>query len=267
MKKLLLVLLCCVVVVFTGCLTPSTSKATPYDQQQDNIITQLRTSIQELQTALTQVKNSIPASGSTDVASLRSEIASLRTELSALNNAHNALDTRVKTVEESKAGTDTGNPVEEDSVLSRSGDLVLTLDRPIDDIQSLPDNSWSETIRMTVTNNGSSKYFRINADFDCDEDVQFATYPVLTLTIDNNSGAYMFFTSANIRTDNIPATVWPVASSTTSSLSFQSRNSSGTNKLWIGKGKTESIFMRLYTDYSTNVVREWDWAFTIKEVN
>jgi hypothetical protein len=163
------------------------------------------------------------------------------------------------------SSSSSSDSTDEGDVIATSGELELSLDREVDSSLPIPDDSWSEYIRLTVTNKGGSTYYRINVDFDADEDVLFATYPVLSFSVDNNADAYMFCTTANARTDNAASTPW---TQTTSNLSFSSRNSSGQSKLWIGKEKSESMFLKLYCNYDgTGKVREWDWDVSLKEID
>jgi hypothetical protein len=273
MRKVLLILSILVIFVTSVSCLPA-QKVSQKDLDQDTTISDMKTSIRTLDDKKASVdtvktlQDSVNAlnSKSTTPTDIYTKAQVDQAITSAVNNAISTLKTDQTWIKKNTSSTSTTSSTtnSDDDVLDSDGELVVTLDRTVEELY-LPDNTWSEYIRVTVTNNGAATYYRLNADFDTDEDVQFATYPILSFSVDGNSNAYMYCNTASARTDDKAGTAW---TQTVSNLSFTSRNSSGVTKLWIGKGKTESVFLRLFVDYNTSsLVREWDWSVSIKEVS
>ncbi len=140
--------------------------------------------------------------------------------------------------------------------LSSSGSLILALDRSIEDELYLGDGE-SQTIKLSVTNSDTTSHtFRLTANFDCNDDAVAMTNATLSADYSYSAGAVMKLNTT------LPATVQTV--------NFTSRRSSAaTDTTWyIGKGKTESIYLKYTVDYVDAAANHtWDWDFTIKEVD
>ncbi len=278
MKKILipLILIILTIPLFMGCLPSKPASTVEYIS---------KTAFQEAIDSINSKINNLDQSKANDssLKSFRTDVDERLSNLSGANSydktqtftkdeVNTAITTAIKALKDDQtwitktpSSSSSSDSTDEGSVIAANGELELTLDREIDSTLYVPDDSWSEYIRLTVNNKGGSTYYRLNVDFDTDEQVLFATYPILSFSVDNNADAYMFCTTANARTDNAAGTPW---TQTVSNLSFSSRNSSGQTKLWIGKEKSESMFLRLYCNYDgSGKVREWDWDVSLKEID
>lgn len=145
---------------------------------------------------------------------------------------------------------------DDDNVLATTSDLVLALERPVEDEFYLTDNETSPYIKLSITNNDSSSHmFRLKADFDCDDPVTMSG-AVLTCDYSYSSGVVM----------KIDGDILNV---TTSTIGFTSRRSAGsTDMTWyIGKARSESIYLRFKPDYASDSNHTWSWSFTLKQVD
>jgi hypothetical protein len=151
----------------------------------------------------------------------------------------------------SGGSNDTTSP---EGVISSNGNMELTLERSVEEEVWL-DDGVSQSWRFTVRNKGSSgTYFRINANFDVvDEAVDITS---CTLTPDYSASSGVIFNPNN----TFPSTK-------VSNISFTSAQSSSSSKIWIGKGREESLYVTIKIDYTTVTGKRWNWDFTIRELN
>ena len=275
MRKVLLILVAGVIALSIGCLAAPAGGGTAaagskYDATQDTRIVALEGIIlgpNGLQALYSALNNKVASGG--DTAGLSSRISSLETRLAtaesklatggtggASSATTDALSARIKTLEDWKAGLgsggSTGGVVPTEGVISSNGVMTLALDRSVEE-EIWVDDLVSQTWRFTITNTGSSgAYFRINANLDTVDDAVAITSA--TLTPDYSASSGVIFT---------PATI----SGTVSNLSFTSAQSTTSNKIWIGKGRQESMFVTLKIDYAGSVTgKRWTWDFIIREV-
>jgi hypothetical protein len=255
----------------TGCLvgTPSGTAAagTKYDATQDARIVAIEgivlgpNGLQALVGALSSKINGIA-----DTSGLSSRISSAESRLSTVEGkvggttggvsqaTVDALSARIKTLEDWKAtggsisGGGTADPVD-GAILDADGDLQLILERSVEEEVWIDDNV-NQTFRLTVKNNGtSSTYFRINADFDCEESVAITS---ATLTPDYSGSGV--------------ATPAAIGASTITSIPFLITSTGSSNKIYIGKSREESMFVTLKVDYASAVGKRWTWDFSIRDV-
>jgi hypothetical protein len=269
MRKFLVVVVA-ISLLTTGCLVspPSGTAAagTKYDATQDTRIVALEgiilgpNGLQALLSALSTRVNGLGGSSgdSARISSLETRLATAESKLATGTGGvstatTDALSARIKTLEDWKAGTGAG-PIDPSTpgVLSSNGVMVLTLERSVEDEIWMDDNV-SQTWRFTVKNTGTSgAYFRINANFDTVDDAVAITSA--TLTPDYSASSGVIFTPASL-------------SGTVSNLSFTSAQSTTSNKIWIGKGREESMFVTFKIDYAGSVTgKRWTWDFIIREV-
>jgi len=269
MKRILFVLVA-MVLLSTSCLNaPTESKTgTKYDATQDARIVSLEGVVlgpNGLQAIVGTIQQKI--SGISDVPSLIARVTSMESRLTTAESkigvgggvsqdTVDALSARIKTLEDWKAGLGSSSggstlPAVE-GVLDSDGNLQLILDREVDEEIWLADGD-SQTWRLTVKNNGtSSTYFRINADFDCEESVNItkATFtPSYASTVTTVPADY---------TDKTSIVSLPFVITTT-----------GNNKIYIGKNREESLFVTLTIDYTGTATpgKLWTWDFSIRDVD
>ena len=273
MRKVLVVVVSLIALLGTSCLTPPSSgtKASAYDTTQDQRIAVLEGVINGangLQSIVGQLVSKVNGLGdssglSSRISGLDSRVAVLEAKPAATGGVStvttDALATRIKVLEDWKAGIGTGstnngstsNPAE--GVISSNGNLQLILEKSVED-EVWMDDGVSQTWRLTVRNTGTSgTYFRITANFDTVEDA--VAVKDATLTPDYSASSSAVFNCNN----TLPATI--------SNLSFTSSASSSSSKIYIGKGRDESMYITLKMHYSTVTGRRWTWDFTIKELS
>jgi hypothetical protein len=263
MRKFLVVVVA-ISLLTTGCLVspPSGTAAagTKYDASQDSRIVALEgivlgpNGLQALLSALSTKVNGLGGGDASRISSLETRLATSKLATGGVSTATtDALSARIKTLEDWKAGTGAG-PIDPSTpgVLSSNGVMVLTLERSVEEEIWMDDNV-SQTWRFTVKNTGTSgAYFRINANFDTVDDAVAITSA--TLTPDYSASSGVIFTPASL-------------SGTVSNLSFTSAQSTTSNKIWIGKGREESMFVTFKIDYAGSVTgKRWTWDFIIREV-
>lgn len=275
MRKLI-VSLVVVALLTTGCLVSppsggSATAGTKYDASQDARIVALEGIVlgpNGLQALVGNIQNKI--SGISDVQSLITRVNSAESRLSSVEGKVgtssgggsgvtqaqiDALSARIKTLEDWKAtagsGGSSGGTVPGSNILDQDGDLQLLLEREKEEEVWLDDNV-AETWRLTVKNTGtSSTYFRINADFDCEESVAITS---ATLTPD-------FSYSSGVQCS--PASY---GASTVTSLSSLITSTGTSNKIYIGKSREESMYVTLKVNYATATGKRWTWDFSIRDV-
>lgn len=274
MRKILLIALTLVALVTTGCLvSPGTggtaAAGTKYDASQDTRIVALEGIVlgpNGLQALYSALNTKVGAGG--DTSGLSSRISSVETRLATAESklatsggggvsttVTDALSARIKTLEDWKAGLgsggSSGGTVPGTNILDADGDLQLLLEREKDEEVWL-DDEVAETWRLTVKNNGtSSTYFRINADFDCEESVPITS---ATITPDFSS------TSA---IQSVPATF---GAATVTNLSSLITSTGTSNKIYIGKSREESMYVTLKINYASASGKRWTWDFSIRDV-
>jgi hypothetical protein len=260
-----------VIALSIGCLAAPAGGGTAaagskYDATQDTRIVALEGIIlgpNGLQSLYSALNNKVASGG--DTAGLSSRISSLETRLAtaesklatggtggASSATTDALSARIKTLEDWKATAGSGGssgPDLANGVLDADGDLQLILERTVEEELWIDDN-LNQTFRLTVKNNGtSSTYFRINADFDCEESIAITT---ATLTPDYSGSGV--------------ATPAAIPASTVTSIPFLITSTGSSNKIYIGKSREESMFVTLKVDYATAVGKRWTWDFSIRDV-
>jgi signal peptidase I len=143
-----------------------------------------------------------------------------------------------------------------DNVLVSNGKLVLSLERPVEEELYLADGDH-QTFKMTITNNDTTSHtFRLKADFDCETAVGLAAGTILDADYSYSDGAIM--------RNNI---VLPTAADVTN-IGFTSvRGSSSSDTTWyIGKQRSESIYLSLTMDYTGTVpAKRWTWDFGLTQ--
>jgi len=236
-----------------------------YDAGQDARIVALEGIIlgpNGLQVLVGSLSNKI--SGVADTSGLSSRLSSAESRISTVESRTtsggvsqatvDALSARIKTLEDWKAaggsisGGGTSDPVD-GAILDADGDLQLILERTVEE-EVWIDDTVSQTWRLTVKNNGtSSTYFRINADFDCEESIAITS---ATLTPDYSGSGVA-----------VPAAI---GVSTVTSIPFLITSTGSSNKIYIGKAREESMFVTLKVDYATAVGKRWTWDFSIRDV-
>jgi len=271
MKKVLFTLIA-IVLLSTSCLnapTGGSTTGTKYDATQDAKIAALEGIIlgpNGLQAIVGNIQSKI--SGISDVPSLLAKYTALDARVTSVEGRVgtstggvtqaqlDALSARIKSIEDWKAGLpsggSSGGTPAVAGVIDADGDLQLILEREKEDEVWIDDNV-AETWRLTVKNNGtSSTYFRINADFDCEESVAITK---ATLT-----PAFSYSTTITTSpAEYVPAT--PVTS-----LPWLVTSASG-NKIYIGKSREESLYLTLKVDYTTDSVGKlWTWNFSIRDL-
>jgi hypothetical protein len=175
---------------------------------------------------------------------------------SAVDAAISKLKSDQSWIEEASSGGGDSDSEDVEGELSKSGSLILSLDRSIEDELYLGDGE-SQTIKLSVTNSDTTSHtFRLTANFDCNDDAVAMTNASLSADYSYSAGAVMKLNTT------MPATV--------QTINFTSRRSStATDTTWyIGKGKTESVYLKYTVDYVDAAANHtWDWDFTIKEVD
>jgi hypothetical protein len=270
MRKFLVVVVA-ISLLTTGCLVspPSGTAAagTKYDATQDARIVAIEgivlgpNGLQSLLGALSTKVNGMGgnAGDSARISSLETRLATAESKLATGTGGvstatTDALSARIKTIEDWKAGIGSGGTVDPSApgALSSNGVMVLTLERSVEEEIWMDDNV-SQTWRFTIRNTGTSgAYFRINANFDTVDDAVAITSA--TLTPDYSASSGVIFTPASL-------------SGTVTNLSFTSAQSTTSNKIWIGKGREESMFVTFKIDYAGTVTgKRWTWDFIIREV-
>jgi len=277
MRRVLLIALVLVVSLSSfSCLTPpaggTAAAGSKYDATQDARIVAIEGIVlgpNGLQALYSALNNKVASGG--DTAGLSSRISSLETRLATAESklatsgtggtssaTTDALSARIKTLEDWKASAGTGGTggvPAVDGVLSSNGNIQLLLERSVED-ELWMENGATQTFRLTIKNNGTAgSYFRINADFDCEDSV-IITSATLIPTYSASSGVIF-------NPPSLPATA-------ISNLSFTSAASSTSTKIWIGKGREESLFVVLKVNYGGSPVptgKLWTWDFTIRELN
>lgn len=271
-RYLFIALIGLIALVGTSCLTPptDTKKATAYDATQDARLSTVEGMLQGpngLQAIVGTIQTKI--AGISDIPSLIARVSAIEPRLTAVEAKagtggtggvsqaqFDALSARIKTIEDWKSthGTSSGgsssNPSE--GILSSHGVMELELERSVEEELWL-DDGVSQTWRLTVRNTGSSgTYFRVTANFDCEESVAI-TSAVLTPDYSASSAVVA-----------LPSTL----SGTLSNLTYNLATSSTNNKIWIGKGREESLYITLKIDYAGTVTgKRWFWDFSIREIN
>jgi len=147
---------------------------------------------------------------------------------------------------------------DDEDVLASTSDLVLSLEKSVEDDFYLGDSELSPYMKLTITNNDTSSHtFRLKADFDCDDTVKM---DAATLSAD-----YSYSSSAVMILDGTLGAV------DTSTVGFTSRRqSASTDSTWyIGKSRSESIYLRFTPDYNpaTTGSHTWTWSYTLKQVD
>ena len=272
MRRVLLIALSLVIGLSSAaCLvSPSTggtaAAGSKYDATQDARIVAIEGIVlgpNGLQALYSALNNKVASGG--DTAGLSSRISSLETRLATAESklatggtggtssaTTDALSARIKTLEDWKAGLGSGGggtPPATNGVLDTDGDLQLILERTVEEEVWIDDNV-NQTFRLLVKNNGtSSRYFRINCDFDCEESVAITS---ATLTPSYSSSGV--------------ATPAAIGVSTVTSIPFLITSTGSSNKIYIGKSREESMYLTLKVDYATAVGKEWTWDFSIREV-
>lgn len=274
MRKVLLILVTGLIALSIGCLAaPSgtgTAAGSKYDATQDARIVALEGIVlgpNGLQALFSSLQSKVSSGG--DTAGLSSRISSLETRLATAESklatagggggastaTTDALSARIKTLEDWKAGLGSSSgggtlAPSDGAVLDTDGDLQLILERTVEEEVWVDDN-LNQTFRLTVRNNGtSSTYFRINADFDCEESVAITS---ATLTPDYSGSGV--------------ATPAAIPASTVTSIPFLITSTGSSNKIYIGKSREESMFVTLKVDYAGSVAgKRWTWDFSIRDV-
>lgn len=276
MRKLI-VSLVVVALLTTGCLVQPSSGGTAtagskYDAGQDARIVALEGIVlgpNGLQALVGNIQNKI--SGISDVQGLIVRVNSAESRLSAVEGKVgsstgggsgvtqaqiDALSARIKTLEDWKAtagsgGSSGGGTVPGSNILDQDGDLQLLLEREKEEEVWL-DDEVAETWRLTVKNTGtSSTYFRINADFDCEESV--AVIAGTTITPDYSAASTV---------QAIPSTF----TGSVTNLSTLITSTGSSNKIYIGKSREESMYVTVKVNYSTATGKRWTWDFSIRDV-
>lgn len=271
MRKVLLILVTGLVALSIGCLAaPSgggSATGSKYDATQDARIVALEGIVlgpNGLQALFSSLQSKVSSGG--DTSGLSSRISSLETRLATAESklataggggsaTTDALSARIKTLEDwkvglgSSSGGGTLSPTD-GAVLDTDGALQLILERTVEEEVWIDDNI-NQTFRLTVRNNGtSSTYFRINADFDCEESVAITS---ATLTPDYSGSGV--------------ATPPAIGASTVTSIPFLITSTGSSNKIYIGKSREESMFVTLKVDYAGSVAgKRWTWDFSIRDV-
>lgn len=142
-----------------------------------------------------------------------------------------------------------------DNVLATNGQLVLSLEKSVEEELYLADGDH-QTFKLTITNNDSTSHtFRLKADFDCETAVPLGVDTILDTDYSYSDGATM---KCN--------TVLPAASVT--NIGFTStRGTTSTDTTWyIGKARSESIYLSLTMDYTGTVAaKRWTWDFGLSQ--
>lgn len=271
MRQVLLILVAGVIALSIGCLSAPAGGGTAtagskYDATQDARITVLEGIIlgpNGLQTLYSTLSSKVNSGGDTSglaprLAVVESKVAVVESRVTTggVSQASvDALSARIKTLEDWKAGLGSGGSggiidPSVPGVLDADGDLQLILERTVEEEVWIDDN-LNQTFRLTVKNNGtSSTYFRINADFDCEESIAITS---ATLTPDYSGSGV--------------ATPAAIGASTVTSIPFLITSTGSSNKIYIGKSREESMFVTLKVDYATAVGKRWTWDFSIREVD
>jgi len=270
----LIIALVVVALISTGCLVSPSAAGTAasgskYDATQDARIVALEGIIlgpNGLQTLYGAMNNKI--AGISDIPSTVVKVSSLETRMATVESkvaiggsgggvsqaTVDALSARIKTLEDWKATAGSGGssgPDLANGVLDSDGDIQLILERSEEEEVWVDDNV-NQTFRLSVKNNGtSSRYFRINCDFDCEESVAITS---ATLTPDYSGSGV--------------ATPTAIGVSTVTSIPFLVTSTGSSNKIYIGKSREESMFLTLKIDYAGSIAgKRWTWDFSIREVN
>jgi hypothetical protein len=263
---LILVAVLSIAITSISCLpTKTTTTVSPKDTEQDTAIAEVRRSVQSMdsnkigQDTFNALKGRVDtmevkvnASGvgnsyGKSETYTRAEVdAAVAAAITALKAATDQTWIKAKTGTGSTGGT--LDPVD-GAILDSDGDLQLVLERSVEEEVWIDDNI-NQTFRLTIRNNGtSSTYFRINADFDCEESVAITS---ASLTPDYSGSGV--------------ATPTPIGASTITSIPFLITSTGSSNKIYIGKSKEESMFVTLKVDYLTAVGKRWTWDFSIRDV-
>jgi hypothetical protein len=152
----------------------------------------------------------------------------------------------------------THEPTDED-VLDSTSDLVLSLEKAVEEDFYLGSGELSPYMKLSITNNDSSSHtYRLKADFDCDD--------TLTVTAVELTADYSYSSSSGMYPDvTLPTT--------TSTIGFTSRRNItsapiSTDTTWyIGKNRTESIYLRFKPTFSDAGSHTWTWSYTLKQVD
>lgn len=194
-----------------------------------------------------------PSGTTVDLGPLNSTDAALQSAIDTLKSEVATLKTEVAALKPSPSTPGIINPG--DNVVVTDGDLILSLDKPVEDELYLASGDH-QTFRLTIQNNGTSSHtFRFKADFDCETAVSLAAGTELDTD-------YSYSDSAAVKCNiTIPAT--GVTNVGWTSI----RGAGSTDTTWyIGKSRSESIYITFTPVYAAGTgAQRWSWDFGLTE--